>query len=340
MNEQTPPTLTAPDWSAGIHDLFCPMCKYDLFGLSQPCCPECGYTFDWNELRDAKLTKHPYLFEHHPEANFKSYFQTMLHQLFQFKFWSQLKPTHQVNIRRLIVYWGVICILFVLLNVLNAANVSEHQWGNLAAKHNHAVARFKASHTLWPQADVQTYITENLPSPTWSEIARPGVDAFVRCNFPNQLMFDILLVLTAWPILTFLFIQIFKVSILRSGVQRGHFLRVFIYAGDHLIFVFIYFAYLIVDEAIKLALYRFGIFNVGLKGYSWSDWTSLKDLRLLSAIWLLIFLLRVSIARHRYLRVRQALTMIAISQIILVLSLACYISLSARGPTLLHILKF
>src|SRR5687768_18521450 len=30
----------------------CPLCDYDLRGLAEPRCPECGYRFTWEELRD------------------------------------------------------------------------------------------------------------------------------------------------------------------------------------------------------------------------------------------------------------------------------------------------
>jgi hypothetical protein len=66
----------APDWAAQREDLLCPLCEYNLRGLTDPRCPECGYRFDWDQLRDEKLKTHPYLFEHHPERNAWSFRKT------------------------------------------------------------------------------------------------------------------------------------------------------------------------------------------------------------------------------------------------------------------------
>ena len=52
---------------AEAETLHCPLCEYNLRGLSEPRCPECGYRFEWAELRDPSRRLHPYLFEHHPE---------------------------------------------------------------------------------------------------------------------------------------------------------------------------------------------------------------------------------------------------------------------------------
>src|SRR4051794_13009935 len=56
----------------------CPLCDYDLRGLTEPRCPECGYWFDWSDLIDPTKRRHPYLFEHHSRRNVWSFFRTML----------------------------------------------------------------------------------------------------------------------------------------------------------------------------------------------------------------------------------------------------------------------
>ena len=42
-----------PDWSAITETIRCPLCDYDLRGLIEPRCPECGYQFVWPEVLDA-----------------------------------------------------------------------------------------------------------------------------------------------------------------------------------------------------------------------------------------------------------------------------------------------
>ena len=74
----TPASLTfkpdgSPDWQNRPPEIHCPMCDYNLFGLTEARCPECGYRFVWAELLDATRRPHRYLFEHHPESNFKSF---------------------------------------------------------------------------------------------------------------------------------------------------------------------------------------------------------------------------------------------------------------------------
>src|SRR5438477_10336608 len=85
--------------------LLCPLCDYDLRGLIEPRCPECGYRFEWAELRDPTRRLHPYLFEHHPERNVRALIRTFRTSLRPWRFWSQLFPTQAPRRRRMIVYW-------------------------------------------------------------------------------------------------------------------------------------------------------------------------------------------------------------------------------------------
>jgi len=44
--------------------LLCPRCRYSVFGLSVPRCPECGAEFTWDEVRTLALGADTDLFEH------------------------------------------------------------------------------------------------------------------------------------------------------------------------------------------------------------------------------------------------------------------------------------
>src|ERR1700704_1708392 len=103
--EQQHSTLDVPDWTSQQAEISCPMCDYNLRGLTEPRCPECGYRFEWKDLLDAKLRPHPYLFEHHPERNFKSFWQTARGGLRPLSFWRELHPAMPSKPRRLITYW-------------------------------------------------------------------------------------------------------------------------------------------------------------------------------------------------------------------------------------------
>ena len=73
MADEAPTATTPVDWDTISEEILCPLCDYNLRGLIQPRCPECGYRFEWQGLLDPKYRLHPYLFEHHPERNFRSF---------------------------------------------------------------------------------------------------------------------------------------------------------------------------------------------------------------------------------------------------------------------------
>src|SRR5205814_1416067 len=66
-----------PDWQSIAYVIECPLCEYNLFGLTQPRCPECGLDFNWPAVLDPNRQRHPYLFEHHPESTVRSFFHTL-----------------------------------------------------------------------------------------------------------------------------------------------------------------------------------------------------------------------------------------------------------------------
>src|SRR5206468_900133 len=45
---------SAPDWENSAQEIICPLCEYNLRGLSEPRCPECGYRFQWAELHSGQ----------------------------------------------------------------------------------------------------------------------------------------------------------------------------------------------------------------------------------------------------------------------------------------------
>jgi hypothetical protein len=61
----------SPDWDTIPHEVHCPLCEYNLRGIRDPRCPECGYRFEWPDMLSPRRADHPYLFEHHPERNFR-----------------------------------------------------------------------------------------------------------------------------------------------------------------------------------------------------------------------------------------------------------------------------
>jgi ribosomal protein L37E len=91
-------------------DVHCRRCGYNLRGLPEPRCPECGYRFEWQEVLDPQRRKHPYLFEHHPERIWSSFWRTQWGGLFPRSFWRALHPSQPSRPGRIIIY----CLLSTL----------------------------------------------------------------------------------------------------------------------------------------------------------------------------------------------------------------------------------
>lgn len=96
----------------------CPLCEYDLRGLAEPRCPECGFAFSWDEIRDPARRKHPWLFEHH--GTVRSLVRTLLGGLRPTRFWRQLHPGQASRPRRLLVYFLLVCASALLPAGVNA----------------------------------------------------------------------------------------------------------------------------------------------------------------------------------------------------------------------------
>lgn len=112
-------TDTAPSsLPANADEVLCPLCEYNLRGLTDARCPECGAKFDWEELRDPSRRLHPYLFEHHPERNIRSFWRTLIGGLRPRQFWTTLYPTQPSRLRRLFLYFLIYSIIGALCAVL------------------------------------------------------------------------------------------------------------------------------------------------------------------------------------------------------------------------------
>ncbi len=100
--------LAAPDWETIQDSVECPLCRYNLRGLSEARCPECGYEFEWAEILDVTRRKHRYLFEHHPERNIWSFSKTLVGGLLPWRFWKALHPAQPADEARLFGYRWVV----------------------------------------------------------------------------------------------------------------------------------------------------------------------------------------------------------------------------------------
>ncbi len=110
MTQSAIPSPPPVDWSTIKTTVECPLCLYNLRGLSDSRCPECGYSFDWAELLEPGRARHRYLFEHHPQRNLWSFYRTLLGGVRRKKFWTELIASQVLRPRRLIIYW-LLCTL-------------------------------------------------------------------------------------------------------------------------------------------------------------------------------------------------------------------------------------
>jgi hypothetical protein len=179
----------------------CPLCEYDLRGLAEPRCPECGYRFTWEELRDPSRRIHPYLFEHHPERNVRSFFDTLAAGMRPQRFWSTLYPTQPSRPGRLLSYW----VIAAPLTLATAA----HGWLTAAG-----VAALLRTQRFAPREPF--------------EVARWTVLYDIGAGGHGLLAVMCL----AWPWLTLAALLVFQVSLRRARLKGTHVLRCVLYAGD------------------------------------------------------------------------------------------------------------
>lgn len=287
---QTSSAPAAPvDQKDPIH---CPLCDYDLRGLTEPRCPECGYTFVWRELLDPTLRLHPYLFEHHPERNARAFWRTFKSSRFPRRFWSGLFPTQRVDQRRLIVYWGIVAGCCLLPFVV--------AWGWDIYRVD-AENRMRRTSAYWSFTPTQEHLDVFYPIlPNW----RVYSQALIWLRGLSLVAIWIV----GWPWLTFAALMIYQKSMQRAQIRPLHVLRCVIYSGDALL----------LPALAIIARVAYETASVRRVGYAvWSDETQLvKAVLILSAA---VFSYRLWIAYRTYLRFNHALAVAAASQTMVLL---------------------
>src|SRR4051812_31979104 len=111
----------APGFSPNVspdQDVPCPLCGYNLCGLTEARCPECGAKFEWPDLLDPARKLHPYLFEHHPEKKVRAYLRTLLAGWMPRRFWRALHPAQPSRPRLLVLYWLIALLISIVLPLI------------------------------------------------------------------------------------------------------------------------------------------------------------------------------------------------------------------------------
>jgi hypothetical protein len=213
---------TAPDWSTVAHEPQCPFCGYNVRGLLEARCPECGRRFSWWEVLDPNRATHPYLFEHHPDRGVRSFWKTALMTNFPAHFWRTLSPAHAPRVWRLLLY--VLIVLMLMLTPLVAIGVRQI----------HAV--FTLPLRWQPDWRTPWADTAELYAPSGrlgnTLLAMPiGSMLAATSTLPGLVMMNAAFAIE-WGLGTFVTMLIFQQSLGKRGIRMSHVARVIVYCSD------------------------------------------------------------------------------------------------------------
>lgn len=233
---QSPPE-SPPDWGTSAAELTCPLCEYNLRGLTVARCPECGFTFRWAELLDATRDRHPWLFEHGRGRDVRTFVATYVRTMLPHRFWRQVTPANPVQVRRLVLYWLLVClplcavalwtvpVQVVRQTQINSAErasylplVSTGNWVNFPGTGYHGPLTRAALDAEYP--------------PPWS--AAFALRAWNDLDLKSGLgpVAVAVAVPVAWPWATFAALLVFQTSMRRAKINPAHVLRVAVYGCD------------------------------------------------------------------------------------------------------------
>jgi hypothetical protein len=227
--EITPSTAPAPDWEKLSREIQCPLCDYNLRGLVEPRCPECGCTFAWGDVLDPSRRVHPYLFEHQRRRRIVPFFKTLAMGVVPWRFWSDLHATHQPRMKRLILYW---VLSVALVPVWQAALFSWAAGSVALSMHRDRVAIARIG-PLAPSQ--QSWFDTRYPPPFSLAWFERSVDTYrttgsVLVDPYSQLAMVGAIVL--WPWLIFITLLLFRDSMRQAKVRPVHLLRSTLYCCD------------------------------------------------------------------------------------------------------------
>ena len=236
--------MSSPDTTAGPTadaDLPCPLCGYNLRGLADPRCRECGFAFRWDELLDARRAEQPFLFEHGHRGLARRFVQTYALSALPRRFWRRVTPANPVGVGRLIAYWAVVNVLLVVVAVAAvttaAVSLAESNAADRTATYKpdpdqpgKFVSVNGRTHVVVTQADID------------AADPRPASPAFAAqlyrsATFPR--VAEAALLAAVWPWLTAAALLVYRTSFRQATVHAGHVLRAAVYGGDVALALFV-----------------------------------------------------------------------------------------------------
>jgi hypothetical protein len=322
IDQRQLPVDAAPDWNSVAREVLCPLCGYNLRGLSDPRCPECGHRSTWQSLQQGDSLPHPYLFEMHPESNAGSFTRTLLHSQEPISFWLKLKPAHKPNLRRLILYWALVEMIVIVSLLILPVLAMVHLSTTIESER----ARLLASANAWPApqrgaiirmyGSVQSYVNARYPDISLKML--PGVAGRVLLS---REVLSLLALSLAWPWLSAGLVLAFREALQSARIRAVHVLRAAIYSADVLILsvpialLFIYWPSQ-VSRGSRYWLYLYISPRVD------------PDMMLFFAVLSLLLMTRMILAMRLYLRLPRAIWLAVISQLFVLLLLVKILELA------------
>jgi len=238
--EQPASTASPPDWDAIESDFFCPLCDYNLRGLADPRCPECGFRFDWPDVLDPSRRVHPYIFEHHPERNFRSFWRTAFAGWRPRRFWKSLHPARPARPRRLILYWCLAASAVLLAHAVIVAAYTYKTtrfmgWGAATHFPVFSIPSLTDSEGYRPFETDSYYRDPDIPLQLSDYVARVKAIVAAPTVFGNFLFEPACALCWAW--LTLLVLLVFQVSMRRAKVKLIQVLRCVVYSADFILWL-------------------------------------------------------------------------------------------------------
>ncbi len=216
---------TADPPPADAAGLTCPLCGYDLRGLADPRCPECGFRFTWAELADEQRNGHRYLFEHAIRYRARAFWRTYWRTCLPRRFWREVSPANPVAAGRVLFYWlaATAIPMVVPIGLLAASLVSVYRVSLLGRATYTPVPGYTATETA-------AELDYEYPLPPSAAFFRHAWTNGAGENRPS--IYTAAVVIGVWPWLTMAALLLFRASMRRARVDHRHLLRVAAYGGD------------------------------------------------------------------------------------------------------------
>ncbi|MCB9853424.1 MAG: hypothetical protein H6819_10045 [Phycisphaerales bacterium] len=192
----------APDWASFLDEIECPLCGYNLRGLSEARCPECGGVFEWRDLLDPNCRRHAYLFEYDPKASAGSFFRTMIAGVRTNRFWKSVHPVLPVRIGRLTRYGLNVFVAMFLSFVVGLWAID--MWQASLPRWRIRMPGSALAPWTWSVRDLRTVLS-------------------VNSHFFNYVI---------WFLATFGAMLVFQGSMRRKRIRVRHLYRCMIYSSD------------------------------------------------------------------------------------------------------------